>query len=175
MTDNDTDLPVFVSYSRLDEALLRPIIEVMRAVGRDVFRDVDSIPYGSSWRAVISEAIATARMVFVFWCAHSQRSSEVRAEWEFAVLAKRSIVPTLLDDTPLHPRLGEYQALDLRSLAVAHMSEDVGTRRLLPGTVELWKHRNIRSDAANHLAGLDDRYAYRVAMSLLAHDPSMPV
>jgi len=111
---------VFVSYSRRDQSIVTPIVHIIRAVGLRVFQDIDSTPYGKRWRPVIEKSVKTASVVLVFWSEHAKESSEVRKEWELAVEAGKDIVPTLLDDTPMDPSLAEYQAVDLRSLALRH-------------------------------------------------------
>ena len=111
---------IFVSYSRIDEALVSPLVRVMRATGADVFQDIDSIPYGKLWRPVIEERIELAEILLVFWCEHSERSAAVRDEWQLAAKAGKAIVPVMLDGTPLDSRLGEYQGIDLRPFALAH-------------------------------------------------------
>ena len=111
---------IFVSYSRVDESLVTPIVHVMRAIGVGVFQDIDSIPYGKRWRPVIEKTIDQAQVVLVFWCEHSQKSDEVRNEWRRAVQADKDVVPALLDDTPLDAELAEFQAVDLRSLGPSH-------------------------------------------------------
>lgn len=111
---------VFVSYSRRDEQIVTPIVQIMRAVGMGVFQDIDSIPFGKRWRPVIELSIQRATVVVVFWCDHARGSVEVRKEWEQAIRDDKSVVPMLLDNTPLEGELADFQSVDLRALAATH-------------------------------------------------------
>jgi TIR domain-containing protein len=67
----------------------------------------------------LKESIHAAPQLFVFWCEHSAVSRQVRREFMYAFKRKKRVVPVLLDDTPLAPRLAPIQGIDLRG-AVAH-------------------------------------------------------
>lgn len=154
---------VFVSYSRADQALVTPIVQILRAVGGAVFHDLDSIPPGRRWRPVIEDSIDHAAVVLVFWCDHARTSDEVRQEWQRAIRAGKAVIPTLLDDTPLDSGLGEFQAIDLRALALVHAT---GPRNLLPGAEELARRRLLDARCHNHLRALDSRVALDVVRAL---------
>lgn len=118
-----TDEPgrrVFVSYSRVDEFLVTPIVRIIRAIGVPTFQDVDCIPAGKRWRPIIVESVDDASLLIVFWCAHAKNSIEVCNEWQRAVQRDKDIVPALLDATPLERVLTEYQYVDLRSVTSHH-------------------------------------------------------
>lgn len=118
--DSDSNHRVFVSYSRADQAIVTPIVHVIRAVGVSSFQDVDSIPYGKRWRPVVEDSVDNASLVLVFWCAHSRQSREVRAEWSRALGTKKELVPVLLDSTQLDAGLADFQAVDFRTLVPQH-------------------------------------------------------
>lgn len=158
---------VFASYSRVDEWLVTPIVHVIRAVGVSVFQDIDSIPYGKRWRPVIESSVQSASTVLVFWCNHSQASKEVRKEWELAVTSGKDVVPTLLDDTPIAPRLSEFQFVDLRSLFPGHSDgpRDPATRARLKGdAAEILRHRLFSFSKDEYNEQLDD---FTLAAALL--------
>lgn len=116
--------PVFVSYSRVDQALVGPLVQVLRTIGGRVFQDVESIPPGKLWRSVIKDSIDDASVVLVFWCEHSKRSQKVRREWVRGIRAQKDVVPALLDSTPLDARLAKYQGIDLRPLVTSHPTHE---------------------------------------------------
>lgn len=124
MADERPPIRVFVSYSRRDEKIVTPIVEVIRAVGVDAFRDRDNIPYGSNWRLVIEESIGAASKFLVFWCWHSRGSQEVARESRQAIERGLDILPALLDNAPIESPLGDYQAVDLRTLPTGHQDPD---------------------------------------------------
>ena len=117
--------PVFVSYSRSDARLARPVVELLRARD-DVFHDMDSIRPGAQWRQAIREAVDSATLIYVLWCSHSAASPEVRGEVDQARDLGTPIVPVLLDSTPLREDLRGYQWVDL-SRATVHRSSLGGT------------------------------------------------
>lgn len=156
------EIQIFVSYSRFDQPLVTPIVQVIRAVGGGVFQDVDTIAPGKRWRAVIEDSIERASIVLVFWCAHACASKEVRAEWEQAARAGKDIVPIRLDDTPLDRLLAEFQAIDLRALAAAHIRElATGRHHLLPGEADLVRRRIVDDRHGNHVRMAEAAFAIR--------------
>jgi hypothetical protein len=164
---NESDVHIFISYSRVDQSLVTPIVQVFRAVGAGVHHDIDSIPYGRRWRPVIEESIDRAAVTLVFWCAHSRDSVEVRTEWERAIQADKAVVPVLLDDTPMEPALAEFQGIDLRVLAATH-GGGAGGRGLLPVGRDRWMRRNLDVERARHLRTADPIVAREVALDILA-------
>ena len=123
---------IFVSYSHQDAALVNPVVKLLRVtVARDlVFVDSDSIEPGRKWRETIDQAIAQAHTLVVFWCLHSSSSDEVSREYRSAMEGGKSLLPVLLDSTPLPPALSEYQWIDFRDLARAqHARVDVDRPR----------------------------------------------
>src|SRR5262245_53241200 len=96
---------VFISYSSMDRDLILPIVKLVSVSNQgSVFQDVNDVLPGDIWERKIVKAIRRCKMMFVFWCKHSEASSWVHKEWTLAVEAKKRIVPILLDDTPLpHP------------------------------------------------------------------------
>jgi hypothetical protein len=114
---NETDVTcgVFISYSRMDRNIVKPITDLMRITGAKVFRDEDSILPGQKWRIEITESLNSAKTVVVFWCGHSAQSDAVKFEYKTAIELHKDVVPILLDETVLSDELLEYQWIDLRS------------------------------------------------------------
>ena len=104
-----------MAYSRDDEPLIAPVVDLLRLTDTEVFRDRDSIPPGDKWRPAVQDAIQQATECLVFWCAHSATSDEVGREVELALELGKRMIPVLLDDSPLGEVLCEFQAIDMRS------------------------------------------------------------
>lgn len=111
---------IFVSYSRTDARKVHELVRLLRTTGAPVFLDVDSIDLGSRWREKISEAIAAAEAVLVFWSRTASESTEVAVEYETAIALARSVIPVALDDTPFPPALAQFNGLSLAGLFVPH-------------------------------------------------------
>jgi hypothetical protein len=125
---------LFVSYSRTDEALITPLVRVLRAsvVGLKsesgaeydlVFQDTTNLVVGQDWKVQIDTAIFESQRVFVFWCEHSASSVEVRHEYELALSLEKTVVPILVDATPLPATLSEIHALDYPCSGLARSSQ----------------------------------------------------
>jgi hypothetical protein len=105
----------------------------MRATRGLVFQDVDSLMVGERWWPQIEQALRACRLVVVFWCAHSERSAYVAKEYRSALSCNKSLLPVLLDETPLPDDLAEYHGLDFRDLArPTHAQGPVPPRRRPP-------------------------------------------
>lgn len=106
----------FVSYSRKDARVVKPVVEIIRATGARVFRDEDSIPPGKKWKDVLATSIEDSDVVVVFWSKDSSKSKTVKEEYTKGVMLDKDIIPVLLDDCPLCKTLQEYQCIDFRPL-----------------------------------------------------------
>lgn len=123
---------VFISYSRRDTEVVVPLVQILRAAGGDVFRDVESICPGTRWRAVIATAISNCDIFLLFWCVHSADSREVKAECDQALDLRKPVVPILLDRTPLPSDISEYHGIDMQGILGDHREEDVEVEESVP-------------------------------------------
>ena len=74
----------FLSYSREDEPLLRPVVQTLEAMGRSVFVDRQTIEPGDDWQTSLAKGIQRAKVVFVLWCCDSASSEWVQQEIRWA-------------------------------------------------------------------------------------------
>lgn len=110
---------VFVSYSRHDEGLVRPLAGLLGATAGTVFLDVDSIGAGDAWRKRIETAVRECSVFIICWCCASERSQFVQHEIAVALEDMRKrLVPVLLCTTPLPASLGDCQWIDMRDRIV---------------------------------------------------------
>jgi hypothetical protein len=107
---------VFVSYSRHDEALVKPLASLPGAAANDaVFFDVTSLKAGDLWEEAIFTAVKEASVFVVCWCCESQKSSFVAREISAALSeGNKKLIPVLFCSTPLPPHLANRQWTDLR-------------------------------------------------------------
>jgi hypothetical protein len=100
---------VFVSYSRKDESLVLPLTRLLRASGQKVFLDQQDLEYGGDWKSQLARTISQAERLLLFWSKSSESSPFVAEEWRLGVATPGcSIVPVLLDRTPLPPELQRF-------------------------------------------------------------------
>lgn len=114
------DHVLFVSYATRDEAIVKPLVDLLRVTKAEVFRDKDSIRPGQLWRNVIQDSVKGCSEFILFWCAHSAVSNEVRQEYELALQLDKLVVPVLLDGTALNDELSKRQFIDMRQFHRHH-------------------------------------------------------
>ena len=114
---------VFISYSHKDAKLVSPIVQLIRSMRSDlVFQDTLSIKPGKPWESQLGDALQQSDVVIVFWCSHSKNSSEVKKEYEKAILENKDVLPVLLDGSELPEEIAKYQWIDLRTVIQHHRS-----------------------------------------------------
>lgn len=100
---------VFLSYPRAD----LPLIEQLEAQLKSypdiaIWQDQEKIYGGQKWPKVLGEAIADQEVFLLAWSENSAISHFVELEWNTAIALKKTIIPCLLDDTPLAPSLRAF-------------------------------------------------------------------
>ena len=105
---------VFLSYARRDLPTLQPLLQDLVAHGITVWRDQDSLYGGQHWPKAIGEAIAAHDVLLLTWSHEAAASHFVEFEWNTALALQKSILPCLLDQTPLPPALSAINGIDAR-------------------------------------------------------------
>lgn len=126
---------LFISYSRKDLPLIKPLTSILQQCGWSVWFDQE-LKAGAAFDRAIEQALRDARAVIVAWSRNSVDSDWVRAEAAFA-LENSKLFPVRLDDAPLPLRFihvhtlnlcgwdGSDEHHDLQSL-VAQLTEAIG-------------------------------------------------
>jgi hypothetical protein len=111
---------VFVSYSRHDEALVRPLAGLLGVAANEaVFLDVTSLKPGELWEKKILEALREASVFILCWCCESRKSKNVTKEIAAALAeGNKKLVPVLFCAAPLPEELAKRQWTDLRGKVV---------------------------------------------------------
>jgi hypothetical protein len=110
---------VFLSYAREDLEQAGRIAEQLASGGVRVWRDQERVCVGQAWPKVLGEAIAVSDAVLLLWSSRSAGSSFVELEWCTALALKKTILPCLLDQTPLPPSLAAIEATEPPGIAAA--------------------------------------------------------
>src|SRR5262245_43746691 len=105
---------VFLSYARRDLPTLQPLLQNLVANGVTVWRDQDSLYGGQRWPKAIGEAIAAHDVLLLAWSQEAAASHFVEFEWNTALALQKSVLPCLLDQTPLPPALKAINGIDAR-------------------------------------------------------------
>src|SRR5262245_37773136 len=102
---------VFISYSRKDEGLIAPLLELLRLGKKRVFRDVEELRPGDEWAKRINQALDDSDIFVLFWCCHAAKSRFVLSEIQRAIEPDRTkkVIPALLCKEEVPSVLGKYQ------------------------------------------------------------------
>ena len=93
---------------------LQPLLQNLVAHGITVWRDQDNLYGGQHWPKAIGEAIAAHDVLLLVWSQEAAASHFVEFEWNTALALQKSILPCLLDQTPLPPALRAINGIDAR-------------------------------------------------------------
>ena len=107
---------LFVSYARQDYETVSRFVSALRALGIEIWMDVDALKPGEMWQQSIQSALTKADGLLIFVSRHSMGSEWVRFETQ--ALIERSeikVIPVVLEEVAdLPPGLRERQWLVLK-------------------------------------------------------------
>ena len=137
---------IFLSYSREDEARIKPLVSEFEAQGWSVFWD-RRIPAGETWRSYIGSALKDAHCIVVAWSKYSIESQWVIEEADEG-RERKVLVPLLLDKVqPPHGFRG-IQAADISDWHAGESSERfdelVGDLKRVLGTQSMQRQAGVQ-------------------------------
>lgn len=103
----------FISYSHKDDAVVKPLVQLLSLNERRVFWDNNLAP-GDRWDKTIQSSIKHASIFVLFWCCDTRESEYVSDEIRLALRLGKRIVPVKLCEAAMPHSLGEWQWIDLR-------------------------------------------------------------
>ncbi|HEU4557893.1 MAG TPA: toll/interleukin-1 receptor domain-containing protein [Longimicrobium sp.] len=107
----------FISHAREDGDFAENLKGRMAQRGFTGWIDIDILEAGVDWRTEIDRALLQSCAVILVLSPDSKASEYVTYEWAYGLGLGRSIVPLLLRETPIHPRLEPFQYLDFTNRA----------------------------------------------------------
>jgi hypothetical protein len=102
----------FISHAKEDGDFAENLKARMKELGLNGWIDIDVLEAGVDWRQEIDVAILGSRALILILSPDAKSSEYVTYEWAFALGSGLRIVPLMLRDTPIHPRLEIFQYLD---------------------------------------------------------------
>jgi hypothetical protein len=102
---------IFISHCHDDSDFAEILHSKLSQAGFTVWRDT-AIRGGEDWRNEIDQGIKEAFTLVVVMTPEAKASEYVTYEWAFAWGAGVKVIPVLLKQTPLHPRLESLQYFD---------------------------------------------------------------
>ena len=103
---------LFLSHSKVDGDFAELLKHRLEQKGFAAWIDTDRLVPGVDWRQEIDDSIRSAFAVIAIMSPEARSSEYVTYEWAFAWGSRKRIVPIMLRETPLHPRLATLQYLD---------------------------------------------------------------
>lgn len=107
---------IFISHKKNDANFARVLIYELNKAGFSSWIDHDGLYGGDDWRAEIDQAIRDALTLIVVMTPDAKASEYVTYEWAFALGVGVKVIPVMLKDTILHPRLEALQHLNFTNL-----------------------------------------------------------
>ena len=105
---------VFISYAS-EDAIFADLAKMkLHEVGLQVWLDQGALRVGEEWRKAIDEGISSSDLFLIIITPQSCESPYVTYEWAFALGKGIKVIPLLLEDAEIHPRLAILQYLDFR-------------------------------------------------------------
>jgi hypothetical protein len=106
---------VFISYCHRDFDFAKAVADKLKENGFETWMDFTRWKGGQGWKEEIDRNIRDSSALVLVVSPHSKDSFEVTYEWVFALGAGSMIVPIMLEDIELHPRLKDFQYRDFTS------------------------------------------------------------
>jgi CheY-like chemotaxis protein len=105
----------FMSYASKDAIFADLARMKLEDAGIQVWIDDGALRAGEEWRNAIDEGISSADVLLVMLTPQSCQSPYVTYEWAFALGKGIKVIPLLLEECEIHPRLAVVQYLDFRN------------------------------------------------------------
>ncbi len=102
----------FISHAREDGDFAELVKVYLERKGEDGWIDTDRLLPGIDWRQEIDDTIRHAKAIIAVMSPEARASEYVIYEWAFAWGCSKKIMPIMLRETSLHPRLATLQYLD---------------------------------------------------------------
>ena len=113
-----TTYNIFISYSRKNRTLVEKFADDLKAMGHNVWFDVD-ISGGQEWWSAILKKIRECDLFIFALTNHSLNSEACKLEYEYALDLKKQFLPVSLADVNkdlLPVRIKPYQILDYQNM-----------------------------------------------------------
>ncbi len=109
---SDLSNQIFISHSHIDADFAELLKFYLEKEGINCWMDNDRLKVGQDWREEIDSGIKQSKGVIVIMSPEARKSEYVTYEWAFAWGNDIEILPIMLKQTALHPRLESLQYMD---------------------------------------------------------------
>lgn len=149
---------IFVTYARSDGAFVDLLRQSLQEAGFDVWIDTLNLPAGAPWREEIDRAIRESAVMIAVMSPAAFESKYVTYEWAFSLGVGRPVIPLLIENTELHPRIEALQYVDFTDPAaypwnkLVQVLYDAVARTTVSGFSDLMKRLKDRKKEARNNA-----------------------
>jgi hypothetical protein len=105
---------VFLSYSHKDRFFAELLQLKLEKEDVSVWRDRSALRAGEDWRAAIDAGVGEASVIIFIASVASCDSHYVTYEWASGMGKGKPVLPVIIEDCKLHPKIDQLQYLDLR-------------------------------------------------------------
>lgn len=105
---------VFISYNSKNEDFAELVKLKLEKEDIKVWKDTSQIFAGAEWRNEIDQGLLNSEVIIVLLNEISTKSSYVTYEWAFALGGGKMIIPVLIEECEMHPRIEILQYLDFK-------------------------------------------------------------
>lgn len=92
---------IFISHCLEDSDIALWLARKLKESGLEIWLDHNNIKPGQSIVDSVNSAIESCNVFILLWSDNAQKSQWVNFEWTSAITINKTIVPIILDDTPL--------------------------------------------------------------------------
>lgn len=105
---------VFLSYNSKNEDFAELVKLKLEKEKIQVWKDTNQIYAGTEWRNEIDHGLLNSEIIIVLLNKISTQSPYVTYEWAFALGNGKTIIPVLIEDCEVHPRIEILQYFDFK-------------------------------------------------------------
>ncbi len=105
---------VFISYNSKNEDFAELVQLKLEKEDIQVWKDTNQIYAGTEWRNEIDQGLLNCDIIIVLLNQIATKSPYVTYEWAFALGNGKTIIPVLIEDCEVHPRINILQYLDFK-------------------------------------------------------------
>jgi hypothetical protein len=109
-------MKVFISHSWKNKTAAQKIADEIKAAGADLWLDANDLLPGQLIQDTIDDVLGKIDMVLLVWSKEASESGGVAAEIFTCSRLNKTIIPCLIDETPLHvhPYLGRIKGIGFK-------------------------------------------------------------
>ncbi|MBN1347857.1 toll/interleukin-1 receptor domain-containing protein [candidate division KSB1 bacterium] len=106
---------IFISHSSIDNAFALRLTQDIGTNGNTIWIDDQQINPGSIWLNEINQGIEKCDFMLLIWSENAKNSEHVNLEYTSAMVARKSIIPLMIDDVDLPIILRRVRGINFKA------------------------------------------------------------